>query len=265
MSNTVQQRVDEVSRYYKPIKKIGLVCTSLFWVIAVLSLIMPYTTAIVATPLFRSLLQTSFVVLVIIRFVLSQFSSRHLVPVAEHMRRKELLSDAFGSPLSHDQTSLYHNNQYSPSVQRLGANTMENALFSKEIAARMLYTKRWIVGGYAIIWVLAFTLRHNNLELLIWITQLVFSAEILDQWFKLEFLRAKCEQTYEQLHAHFFHGIGENSPSAVATILDAFVMYESAKSSAGLNLSTKAFHKLNPTLSKKWEEIRRQLKMDVQN
>jgi hypothetical protein len=262
MSNSPQQRVDEVSKYYRPVESIGSVCTWLFWIIAALSLLMPYTTTVGIPASIQSLPKVIFIVLVTLRFALSQISSRYLVPKSEQMRRKQLLSDAFGTPLSHDETSLYYNNQYSPSVQRLGANTLENALFSKEITARMLQTKRFVVGGYAVAWLLAFTLRHNNLELLTWITQLVFSAEIVDQWLKMEVLRSKCEQTFDQLHAHFLHGIGESSAAAVATILDAFIMYESAKSSAGIKLSTKIFQKLNPTLSKEWEKIRRDLGMD---
>ncbi len=178
------------------------------------------------------------------------------------MRRKQVLSDAFGTPLTHDKTSLYYNNEYSPSVQRLGANTMENAFFSKEITARMLWKNRFITGGYLVTWLLAFALRHNNLEGLTWITQLVFSAEIVALWLNLEVLRFRYEHVYDQLHAHFLHEIGEDSHRAIATVLASFVDYESAKSSAGILLSTKVFNKLNPSLSEKWKQIRRDLKMN---
>ena len=137
-----------------------------------------------------------------------------------------MLSNAFGTPLSHDQTCLYYNNKYTPSVQRLGANTMENSLFSKEIAGEMLVTKRIVTGCYVIAWIAAFSFRHNNLELLVWITQLVFSGEIVAQWIRLEVLRHSHERTFEQLHSHFLHQIGEDSNKAIATILDSFVSYE---------------------------------------
>jgi hypothetical protein len=264
MSNEISERVDEISKYYRPIGTIGLVCGCLFWVIAALSLLLPYTASIVPTPELRSTLRAIFIVLVLVRFALSQISSFYLVPRAEHMRRKQLLSDAFGTPLSHDKTCLYYNNQYSPSVQRLGANTLENALYSKEITAHMLSSKRLITGSYVLVWLLAFALRHNDLEVLTWITQLVFSGEIVAQWVKLEVLRINCERTFEQLHAHFLHGVGESCPAAIATVLDAFVAYESAKASAGIKLSTKVFQKLNPTLCKKWDEIRGELKMDFE-
>ena len=211
--------------------------------------------------LWKSILQTTFIILVIVYFSISQISRFYLVPRAESMRRKQMLSDAFGAPLSHDKTSLYYNNDYPPSVQRLGSNTMENAFFSKEIASKMLCRKRLFTCCYAFLWVVAFSLRHNNLEVLSWITQVLFSGEIVAQWLNLEILRLRHERTYERLHDHFLHEVGGNSPKAIATVLENFVTYESAKSSAGLLLSTKIFEEMNPSLTKRWNQIRQELKM----
>jgi len=44
--------------------------------------------------------------------------------------------------------------------------------------------------------------------------------------------------------------------------LDAFVEYESAKSAAGLLLPTKIFDEINPELTKRWEQIKKELKMN---
>ncbi|MBD1892919.1 hypothetical protein [Coleofasciculus sp. FACHB-SPT9] len=71
----------------------------------------------------------------------------------------------------------------------------------------------------------------------------------------LEILRFSCEQVYEELYSHFLHKLGQDSFPSAANVLDAFVNYEAAKSSAGILLSTNDFNKLNPFLSKQWEEI----------
>ncbi|MFH1985242.1 MAG: hypothetical protein ABIL58_25675 [Pseudomonadota bacterium] len=254
------QRVDEVDRYYLPINRMGKATAALFWVIAAVSLFMPYARSILG-PANHTALRSVFLVLVLVHFVLSQVSRLYLVPRAERMRRMQLLSDAFGTCLTHDRTSLYYNNEYSPSVERLGASTMENALFSKEISAKMLERKRWTVGVYLVAWLLAFALRHNNLELITWITQLVFSGEVIASWLKLECLRFRHERAYERLHAHFLHSIGGDQPCAIANVLDAFVAYESAKAAAGVLLSSKTFVQLNPDLTRKWEQIRDDLGM----
>lgn len=256
-------RVDEVSKYYAPIARMGKATSALFWVIAALSLFMPYAETFLA-PLNHAVLRSILLVLVIVYFSFSQVSRLYLVPKAERLRRKQLLSDAFGIRLTHDRTSLYYNNAYSPSVERLGASTMENALFSKEIADKMLFRKRWVIGFYLAVWLLSFTLRHNNLALITWITQLVFSGEIIAGWLKLECLRIRHERTYEQLHAHFLHGIGGDQPRAIANVLDAFVAYESAKADAGMLLSSKIFEELNPELTRRWNQIMQDLKMGSQ-
>ncbi|MEC4806937.1 MAG: hypothetical protein SAJ12_15650 [Jaaginema sp. PMC 1079.18] len=262
MSNTSTTRVDEVSKYYAPAEQLGTISIVLFWLNAALSFIMPYSASILDKE-WSSFLQVIFLILVLIYFSAFQISSLYLGPRAELMRRKQLLSDSFGIPLSQDHTSLYYNNSFSPSLQRLGASTMENALFSKEIASRMLIRKRLIISGYLLVWLLVFSLRHNNLDLLTWITQLVFSSKILAEWLKLEVFRFRCERVYNELYSHFLHKLGQDSSRAIANVLDAFVSYEAAKSNAGILLSTKNFQKLNPTLSERWKSICQ--KLDMQN
>lgn len=259
MSEPTPIRVDEVSEHYDSAKMAEQAGKCLFWLVGGLSLYMPYSSTLGESA--RNLMQAVFIVAAAVHFMLSQLSRFYLVPKAERIRRQQMLSNAFGASLTHEKTALYYNNEYTPSIKRLGANTMENSLFSKEIAGKMLIKSRFITSGYIICWLFAFALRHNNLELLTWITQIVFSSEIVVQWLNLEVLRFRHERTYEQLHTHFLYEIGEESPRAVATILDAFVSYETAKSSAGLLLSTKVFNKLNPSLTVKWEQIRKDLKM----
>ncbi len=260
MTNINSTRIDEISQYYAPINQIGDINTLFFWGNALLSLVMPYSTSVFGKSC-SDVLQAFFLVLVLTYFILSQVSSLYLIPRAERMRRRQMLSDSFGAALSLDRTALYYNNSYAPSVERLGANTMENALFSKEITARMLERKRIVISGYLFIWLFAFSLRHDNLEVLTWITQLVFSSEILTEWIKLEILRSRFEQTFDDLHSHFLHKLGHRTPCAIANILDAFVSYESAKSTAGILLSTTDFQNLNPALSKKWQQICQELDM----
>ncbi len=260
MNGISQERADEVSRYYNPAIKLEFVGASLFLLNVLFSLGMLFSASLSSS--LQNVLQSVFIALVLIQFTVSQINRFYLIPKAERMRREQMLSDAFGTPLSHDKTSLYYNNNYSPSIKRLGANIMENALFSSEVAANILVSKRILIGGYLIVWVLVFFLRQNNLEIIIWITQIVFSGEIIVQWLNLEVLRIRQERTYEKLHSHFLHEIGGNSQRAIATILDSFVAYETAKSSAAYLLSTKVFNKLNPDLTRKWEKVCKELKMN---
>lgn len=260
MSDGKGERIDEVSRYYHSASRLEYVVAFLFWINALLSLSILFSEDIPA--LWQKLLPVLFILSVLFQFVASQANRFYLIPRAEQLRRKQMLSDSFGTPLSHDKTALYYNNMYAPSIKRLGANTMENAFFSSEVAGKMLVGKRVLMLVYIACWVLLFSFRDTDLSIMMWITQVVFSGDIIAQWLSLEALRARQERTYERLHNHFLHKIGSDSAREIATILDAFVNYETAKSSSSCLLSSKVFHKLNPSLTKKWEQIRTDLGMD---
>ncbi len=254
MSNTNLERVDEISKYYKPVEKLEKISQSMFWVYIVLSFVIPYSDSIFGIQI-KDFLQIVFLVFVLGYFGLSQVSSLYYLPRAEFERRKQLLSDSFEVPLSSDNTQGYYNNNFVPSTMRLGANTMENAFFSQAVSLKMLEKKRVIIVGYIFIWVLVLMIRSNSLETISWITQLVFSGEILIGWLKLEIFNYRCKKVYDELHQLFLLQSEQNSPNTIATLLHSYATYESAKSEAGISLSTKIFNQLNNSLSTEWMRI----------
>lgn len=259
MTNIDLKRIDEVSKYYDSAAKLESIGTFLFWLIVVVSFAILYPQKIEFIS--RGILQLIFLVIVLIYFVLSQVSRFNLIPKAENKRRMQMLSDSFDVALSHEKTQMYYNNLFPASFNRLGANTMENSLFSSRIAAKMLDKKRLVIGGYLVIWFIVVSSQYNNLDVLTWLTQLVFSGEIIAQWLNLEFLRCRHERTYDRLHDHFLHSVGSDTSAGKASILNYFAEYESAKASAGLLLSTKVFNELNPSLTEEWRQVRQDLKM----
>jgi hypothetical protein len=248
MSNTNAERVDEISQYYALVIKLGKISESIFWISVVLSFVIPYSTSIVGKTI-TNIIQICFLLLVLVYFGISQSSTLYYFPQAEFKRRKQLLSNSFGVALSYDSTEKYYNNKFAPSIKRLGANTMENAFFSEEIASKMLERRRIIIVGYLVVWFLVLVIRHDNLEIIAWITQLVFSGEIVAEWLKLEIFRFRCQQMYQELYSYFLLKLEEDSSNEIATLLNAYTTYETAKSDAGILLSTRDFSELNPTLS----------------
>jgi len=258
-----EQRRDDVSRYYESAACLNKATGILFWFIAGMSFVLPSSQSLFGST-WHGILQSAFLVTTLVHLSLSLVSRLYLIPKAERIRRRQMLSDAFDTNLVHERTNLYYNNPYLPSIDRLGASTMENALFSKTVAERMLVRQRWIIGCYIVAWLVALIPRHNNLELITWLTQIVFSGDILSGWLKLECLRLRHERTYEQLHTHFLHDIGSSETRALADVLDAFVAYEATKASAGVLLSSKIFDQVNPVLTEEWEQIKTDLKMGSQ-
>lgn len=260
MSTVTQTRIDEVSQHYAPAKCASTISAILFWANAAISLAIPYSSSLLGGR--RSVAEAIFLVMAVAYFIVGQYSRLLLVPKAERMRRKQMLKDAYGAPITTDTTVLYYNNPLSPSLKRLAANTLENSLFSKTIAGKMLVYTRLSTGIYFLAWVFVVSLRHDNFEVLTWITQLVFSGEIIAEWLKLEILRHRHEQTFDQLYSHFLHGVGQTSPAANANALDAVIQYECTKAEAGILLSERLFKKMNDELSRQWEKIRSELKIE---
>lgn len=255
MTNTNQARVDEVSRYYDSTKILGKINNILFWVNAILALAIPYSSKLISTQA-AEITQVFFLASVLVYFGISQYLSLYAFPKAGRKRRTHMISNSLGVNLTTDTTNLYYNNESEPSIKRLGLNTMENALFSKEILARMLNTKRLAIAAYLIALVVILAIRSSDIELKIAIAQLVFSGEIFVGWLKLELLRGRCEEVYKDLFNYFRQHPEQNNPNETATLLNAFMDYETAKSEAGVSLSSKVYSQINPSLSIKWDKIR---------
>jgi len=101
-------RVDEVSRHYKTPKRVALVLRWLFWSIAGLSLLQIFSSRLPQQV--QAVVSICFVLLALVFFFLSQAQRYHWLARAENERRRALLTNALGVPLSHEDTQLYYNN-----------------------------------------------------------------------------------------------------------------------------------------------------------
>lgn len=261
MTSDEKERIDGIDRYYLPIERLDLWTSKIFWISATLSVVVLYASYI---PLvhFKNIATIFFVFSVILHLTFTLYLRFNLIPNAEEKRRKQLLSDSFGIPLTPEQTQKYYNNQLTPSVKRLGANILENAFFSKEICGRMAVSERIKVFGYFTFWLISVFWRDTPIDLLIVITQTVFSGEIIARLISLELFRHRNEDLFEELYHEFLHQVDFSSPTGTACILDAFASYESAKAAASLKQSTAIFKEINPKLIEEWDYIRSKLGID---
>ena len=257
-----RQRVDEVERYYKPIEACEKLASALFWVCACLSIGIPYS-GLLPFHWMQQTLEVLFMVAVVAHAIISHYSSFFLIPSAENARRKQLLSDAFGIPLTPEATVGYYNNLLAPSVARLGACILENSFFAKSVCAEMAKKGRLRILVYFLLWLAAISCRQTDQGLLLTLTQILFSGDIIVRWVKIEVLRGRNDRIYSALYSHFLHRISPQEPPGIAGILYAFASYESAKAAASVKQSSRIFHEMNPSLSKEWDTIREKLKMDA--
>jgi hypothetical protein len=202
-------------------------------------------------------IQIVFLIVVFVMFALGLALRLYWMPRAEDERRRDFLSNAYAIALTHNQTTGYYNNNQTAPVRRVAANVMENSFFTKSIAGRMAVTERARVGVYTVVLVAVALYRGSDLGLIAIVAQTVLSEVILARWFRIEWLRARSERTYD-----FLHDLFRQAPTGAQFDVKAselYVLYETSKANAGVTLSAAIFEKLNPSLSTEWDDIKRML------
>jgi hypothetical protein len=256
----MNERLDDVDKLYKPVEIVNLITTLLFYSGAALSIAIPFL-----VEQYNEVIVQNITIIYVLVVVLHSFSqnivSFYLLPRAEKERRKQLLSNALGVPLTHAHTYLYYNNDNNAGLKRLHANLMENSFFGKNICLAMLKPERIKVLVYAIFLLFALLNRDVELGILIILTQVFFTGGVLFNWLKLEILRYKNERIYDSLYAIHISQQETSNGNGMASLLDVFADYECAKSSASIKLNSKLFHNLNPTLTEEWNNIKARIEL----
>ena len=252
------KRIDELNKYYKPIGIIDKCAKILFWICSIISILIFSLKGDTSNWLQQSS-DIGFIISVLTYSILSNYNSFFLIPSVEKIRRKQLISDALKVPLTPEITKNYYNNELFPSITRLGVCVLENTYFAKKVCKEMLKFERIRVFIYFILWFIVVCIRQVDTGLLIILTQILFSGEVIFYWLRLELLCHKNEVIHESLYNHFLSYKTTIDDVKTAKILDCFVSYECAKSNASIKQSSKIFDKINPQLSSEWESIKEKL------
>ena len=179
------KRIDELNKYYKPIGIIDKHTKILFWICSIISFLVFWLKGDTANWLQQSS-DIVFIISVLTYSILSNYNSFMLIPSVENVRRKQLISDALKVPLTSEITQKYYNNELFPSIDRLGVCVFENTYFAKKVCKEMLKVERVRVFIYFILWFIVVSIRQVDTGLLIIITQILFSGEVIFYWGALE-------------------------------------------------------------------------------
>lgn len=244
--------------YYDAVEQADVASDWLFYVGAALS----FATLFVDRakyPGVYDLVLIAFGVSVSALFVIGLASRLYLTPRAEDRRRQDFFSSACGIDLIHQKTDGYYNNNCTDPIKRMAAQVLENSLFSKTIALRMVKWERAKIAVYAVLWLVCLLYRRTDLGVVVAASQAVFSEQVVAKWMRLEWLRTRFEKTFDDLYRLFQSQppVGEFN----AMTMDALSMYETAKANAAVTLSSKIFEEINPSLSAEWDTIKATLKI----
>ncbi|MDP2781642.1 hypothetical protein [Devosia sp.] len=252
-------KVDTVAEnYYRPLQRAEKSGHVLFWLISILSIVALFVDK-ASYPMAADVVQIALIVCVILFFVQGQVLKLYLFPRAEDKRRQQLLSNSFGVALTHEETVGYYNNDQTNPIKRLAASVMESAFFTNAITRLMLPAERAKTFGYLVVYLVAVLNRSSDLAFLAVAAQALFGGEIVARWLRLEWLRFRSEQAFNNFNRLFVARPAFTKAVPQCEALDLFSFYESTKSTAAMLLSQKVFDQHNPRLTQEWEQIRGKL------
>lgn len=235
---------------FASVASLNLASTIVFWLVVGISIALLKFT----DERFLNVAQPLLVVLSIAGVVLGG-CIRFVQTAGNEDLRLTQLTNAFEVSLGAPPPEGYYNNPLGPSTVRLAVTTLENTKFSAAILKVMLTRKRFWVVAYAILFVLLMSYRHTSLGLITIIAQTIFSGDIILNWILTERFRWRAVKARDTLRSHFATAKTDlNSRADTAVFLAAFANYECAKDEAAVSLDSAVFEKLNPELSREWEE-----------
>ena len=177
---------------------------------------------------------------------------------AESERRKTLISNAFSINLTSNKTEGYYNNDLIPSIKKLGVDSFESMLYTKKNLSMMLLQEGLKTLIIFIVWIIIIT-KFNNKELLYNLTQTFFSIEILFKFIKTIYYYYMVSSLYDKFY-NLFITRKYNEKEDQALVLNYVMDYECLKVYCHILLSNKNFNKINDSLSKEWENIKKDIK-----
>ncbi len=247
-----EERKDEVQELYDKCNKISNYSNRLFLVNIAISFILifnfKYRDIFVVTSL---LLNIGYVILVNVNEI-------YFNNLAENERRKSLLKESFDVNTTLSDTNKYYNNEAEPSIEKFGLNCYESAFFTNKVVNKMLPKNIFKICILVILYVILM-INIENMDLLLVITQTLFSAEILFYFIKLCYYKFQLDKVCREFQ-NIFLVIGLKNKDANVLILDATMDYECLKSYCKILTSSKIFFKNNEAWSKEWNKILNKIK-----
>jgi hypothetical protein len=258
MPDSTTTKIDPIrDRYYAPLQAAEGWSDWLFYTAAALSVVVLLVDR-TTHPEWYSVVQGAFVVITVLAFFLGLTIRLYLTPRAHDARLADFLSNAFSVPLTYERTRGYYNNEEDDPFRKIGIQVMENTWFTQELLRMMCHRERAAVAVWFVTWLVAVLNRTTPIDLIVACSLVLFSEVLLSRFLRLEWFRRRVENGHASLY-RLFQSKPSESPAFAAAVVEALVIYENAKSSSGVTVSSKLFDKNNQRLSGEWDKIRASL------
>lgn len=241
---------NDVNNDYNKCIFLEKVITYLFLAILILSIVNTYI---------NNEFAVYFIVFLNIAYVVISFiNDIYFINIAENERRKTNISDSFKVNITSKKTNLYYNNQCEPSIKKMGVNSFESTLYTKNTLSKMmLYNsiKTFLLG---VMWIMIIV-KVENVNIFQITTELFFSAEVLLALIKNIYYYFETKKLYDNFYYQFItkkYNENEDLPIILQYILE----YECLKSYCHFLLSEKIFEKDKSKLKEEWTDTLREIK-----
>ncbi|WP_242311712.1 hypothetical protein [Bacillus cereus group sp. BfR-BA-01331] len=256
----MSERFDSLDRHYKSIDQLNNLISYLFWINALLSILVFFADDILDV---KNVLLFIFTLTTLAYFIADNYLTIFKIPNVEDKRRVHLLTNSFDVPLDNERTHKYYNNGLEPSLLKLGANIFENTLFAERVTHEMVKKERVKILAFVVVFIVALLFRTTEIELISILAQTLFAGTLIPAYIRLEVLHSKNKAIYKCLYDIFLLHQQDSSNGSEkrlsAKLLDCFVKYESAKAYSGVKQDSAIFRKINPEVTQEWEEIKQRL------
>lgn len=172
-------------------------------------------------------------------------------------KRTDLIDHAFGVNFSGGKSTGYFNADGVPiGVYKLAVLGFENSLFTSQIAKRMTAFK-WPVA-VIITGIFIFSACIGNKDLVNNILQIAATGVLIQQAIRLQQFSNRMNNIHSDFKKLFndLKGVSDKTPKE-GEIIQNVLNYEATLSWGSILLDSSVFDKLNPELSNKWEEMKR--------
>ncbi len=245
----MEEYINDVDKDFKLCIKIEKLLSIIYYVSVILSLILCIK--------FNIILCIALIIIHILYIIADTINDVIFKNFAEDERRKTLLSDSFGNALTDKKAIGYYNNNEKNSLKKLGVNVFESTFFTKNNTNMMIKQNTVKIIIDIIIWlVIILIMKDKNIVLCI--TQSIFSSEILISYFKLLYFNNKVNSVYNKLFTLFI--TNKYSYKNEAQLLEYAFEYECLKSSTHIMLSSNNFNKNNSKWTSDWDNIKNIMK-----
>lgn len=191
----MEEYLNEVEKDYKICEKINL---SLL-IIYIINLLLSFLLLLCESNIIVNIL----IVTHIIYFIISSINDMILFNFAESERLKTNISNAYDIDLSVKKTKGYYNNDdHKKGINKFGINCFESVFHSKSISKIMLSSETIKIVISSILW-LVIILNFNNKNLILCITQTLFSGELLNNYLKLIYYNYKNNLIFNNFYSIF--------------------------------------------------------------